>query len=82
MSEEQATPETVPEEMVYVDVPSEIEIIGACFNALSAIDGFDPMKKGEKEMKQRIISRCIKMLDVATESLYEFVIDKNTEDAE
>ena len=80
MSEEQTTPEVVPEEMVYVEAPSEIEIIGACFNALSAIDGFDPMKKGEKEMKQRIINRCMKMLDVATESLYEFVIDKNTED--
>jgi hypothetical protein len=49
MTEE--TQSAIPEEMIMVDVPNDIEIIAACYNAMGCIEQFDPMKKRRKRNK-------------------------------
>lgn len=59
---------------------SEHDIIAAACNAISAMDGYDPITKIGQQRKKRIIARSVILIEDSIDSLYEMLHGKDDVD--
>lgn len=70
------------EEQLPDEYYSEHDIIAAACNALSAMDGYDPITKTGQQRKKRIIARSVLLIEDSINSLYEMFHGKDKDDEE
>ena len=59
---------------------SEHDIIAAAYNALSAMDGYDPITKTGQQRKKRIIARSVILIEDSINALYEMFHGKDDDE--
>lgn len=59
---------------------TDSDFIATAYNAISALDGYDPMTLAGKKQKAMIIKRCIYIIDVCTKNLYNLLTEEAEED--
>lgn len=59
---------------------SEHDIIAAACNAISAMDGYDPITKTGQQRKKRIIARSVILIEDSINALYELFHGKDDDD--
>lgn len=78
MADEQLTPDKdeLEEQMEFaMEFTSNIEYLSGAFYAISAVSELDPMSKPGREMKNKILFRCLKIIDACVSEMYEELFD-------
>lgn len=72
------------EEEMFTDAVIEFttngEYIRSASEAISAVDSLDPMTADGKTMKNRILMRCFKIIDLCVEEMYSELFDPAADD--
>jgi len=82
MPENLTTTETEQlEEEVLVEFSTREDYISSCYNAISAVDGFDTgmMSKIDQGRVRKIQRRCLRILDACTKEMYDEFFDDDDE---
>ena len=59
----------------HVEYTSNIEYLSGAFYAISSVAELDPMTKPGKEMKNRILTRAMRIVDLCISEMYEELFD-------
>lgn len=83
MTDEQLTPDkdAQDEQMEFaMEFTSNIEYLSGAFYAISAVGELDPMSIEGRAMKNRILFRCLKIIDSCVGEMYEELFDPAKDD--
>lgn len=77
------TPDNDSEELFgegLVEFTTNAEYIRCAADAITAVDSLDPMTTDGKAMKNRILTRCFKIIDLCVEEMYSELFDPAADD--
>jgi len=77
------TPDTDSEELFgegLVEFTTNAEYIRSASEAIAAVQELDPMTADGKVMKNRVMMRCFKIIDLCVEEMYSELFDPAADD--
>lgn len=84
MADEQLTPDRDDTEDLGMDfaveMTSNVEYLSACFYAISSVSELDIYQEPGKSIKNRILNRCLKIIDLCVLEMYEELFDPSKDE--